>query len=275
MSFNAKEIGAYTGNPIELYEFRNGLAVWRYTSADEPFLWDGNTFFPEPIKSPEATETQELGKLNITLTVPRTNEVAMMYNHFPPTAVTTLTIYRKHRDDDQIIVHWVGRVLNSDFRGSTADLYGEPNTTAIKRIGLRRYYQRQCPHVLFGDHCRASADAHKVPAVVSAVSGLIVEVDVVQPDSYWAGGMMSWDSAIGTQWRFILNNAGSTLQVNFPFMPDADPYGRGLPVSTAVNLYPGCQHTMTDCINKFNNLPNYGGQPYIPMQNPFNLTSLF
>jgi len=38
----------------------------------------------------------------------------------------------------------------------------------------------------------------------------------------------------------------------------------------SVTLYPGCSHTIADCRDKFNNLVNFGGFPWIPSKNPFN-----
>ena len=35
-----------------------------------------------------------------------------------------------------------------------------------------------------------------------------------------------------------------------------------------ITLSRGCSKTVSDCKNKFNNISNYGGFPYIPAKNP-------
>lgn len=41
-----------------------------------------------------------------------------------------------------------------------------------------------------------------------------------------------------------------------------------LPAGTVVATYPGDDHTLTTCDQKFNNAVNYGGDPFIPQKNP-------
>ena len=51
-------------------------------------------------------------------------------------------------------------------------------------------------------------------------------------------------------------NSGTIVLINpLPFIPA---------IGDTFNLTLGCQHTISDCIGKFNNLANYGGEPFIP-----------
>jgi len=43
----------------------------------------------------------------------------------------------------------------------------------------------------------------------------------------------------------------------------------GVTEGSTVTLWPGCARTMNACLNKFNNLDNYGGLPFLPSKNPF------
>jgi hypothetical protein len=47
-------------------------------------------------------------------------------------------------------------------------------------------------------------------------------------------------------------------------------YYGGVPLT----LYPGCDHLKATCLAKFDNLPNYGGFPYIPARNPLDGRSI-
>jgi uncharacterized phage protein (TIGR02218 family) len=46
-----------------------------------------------------------------------------------------------------------------------------------------------------------------------------------------------------------------------PFLPLPSPPAPG----DTVTLYAGCDRTMATCNSKFNNLANFGGQPFIPI----------
>jgi hypothetical protein len=166
----------------------------------------------------------------------------------------------------------MGRVLNSEFLGATSELHCEPVLTSVQRNGLRSYYQRQCPHILYESPCNVNKENFKSIVVVTSVAGLDVGVTGTLEVDKFAGGMMSWNSPAGLQWRTITGNVANSVKVNFPFMPITDKFGRSLVNGTSITLYPGCQHTVTDCTNRFNNLANYGGFPFIPIDNPFTTT---
>lgn len=42
-----------------------------------------------------------------------------------------------------------------------------------------------------------------------------------------------------------------------------------LAVGSSVTLWPGCARTVNACADKFANLDNYGGLPFLPAKNPF------
>jgi hypothetical protein len=49
----------------------------------------------------------------------------------------------------------------------------------------------------------------------------------------------------------------------------------GLYYGLAVNAYPGCNRTTTECVDKFDNLDNYGGVPDLPGKSPFDGDPVF
>ena len=40
-------------------------------------------------------------------------------------------------------------------------------------------------------------------------------------------------------------------------------------VGQDVDVFAGCDHTVDTCDQKFDNVINYGGWPYVPSKNPF------
>jgi uncharacterized phage protein (TIGR02218 family) len=165
---------------------------------------------------------------------------------------------------------WIGRVLNCEWRGGEAVLHSEPVYTSIRRNALRRHYQRQCPHVLYGAACGVNQTLFKTIGTVANISGSVIQVNAAGgfDDGHFAGGFVEWNSSAGvSDNRLITDHISVTLTLTAPII--------GLAVGDTVNLYPGCDHTLSTCKNKFSNNLNYGGWPYLPLLNPFGLTTLY
>lgn len=270
MTYDARESSAYSGNPVELYEFNRGSSYWRYTSGDEDIAWNAQTWERVPISRTALDETGELNRVNLEITLQRDNPVADLFRLYPPGDIVTVKIWRKHRDDAEAVVIWAGRVLNCEFKGGEAVLHTEPVYTSIRRNGLRRFYQRQCPHVLYGPSCGVNQTLYKASGPVIAISGNTIQVAAAGSfaNGYFAGGYVSWLSgAWVTENRLITDHTGVTLTLSAPIL--------GLAVGLSVDVYPGCDHTLSTCQTKFSNHANYGGWPYIPTKNPFNLQILY
>jgi hypothetical protein len=129
----------------------------------------------------------------------------------------------------------------------------------------RRQFQAQCRHNLFGPGCNASGLSRATYAkngVVGAGStqAIIIGVNLPVPGgsgTYNLGSIQITSGPNSGFWRTITNWDGAntiTVLNPFPF-----PFVAGDTFSIA----PGCNWLMTTCA-LFNNLNNYGGQPFIP-----------
>ena len=61
--------------------------------------------------------------------------------------------------------------------------------------------------------------------------------------------------------RLIVDQSGDTLTVQFAFFES--------PAGKNMSVFAGCDHQLTTCQQKFSNLPNFGGHPYLPDRNIF------
>lgn len=271
MTYDAREISLQSGAPVEIYEFARAAQQWLVTSSPEPVVVDSITYTPHMIRRSSIEETQERARSAVKLTVARNFPIADLFRVSPPTDVISLTIKRYHRGDSQVVVIWSGRVLNCDWQGAEATINCEPVSTSLRRTGLRRMYQRQCPHVLYGSACGLSKDDYKLTANVDAISGTTISVSEcsAQAAGYYAGGFVELSvGGGGLERRFITNHTGAVLTLSQAF-------GEDLAVGAEVNIYPGCNHTLATCKAKFSNLVNYGGFPFIPTKNPFDGSPIF
>lgn len=270
MAYSTQETGAQTGAPVELYEFRHGPNFYRYTSADADVVHDFKTFEAWTLSRNAIEATQELARQALKISTTRELPILSLFRLAPPSDVITVTVYRLHRNDGEAIVAWMGRILNVTWRGLLAEIHCESVHTSIKRPGLRRLYQKQCPHVLYSAQCGVSGAAYRATRQVVSIAGL----DVTLTDmgsfaaGYFAGGYIEWTPSTGiVERRSIRNHSGAVVSINFQ--------AYGLAAGTPVAVYPGCDHTLATCAAKFGNGLNYGGMPYIPTKNPFDGTPIF
>lgn len=265
MTFDAVERSASNGAPIEFFTFSRDFQAWRYTSADRAIDVAGATYDPRAISRSGVESSQEVARSTLTITAPRDLEVAELYRLAPPSLPVMLTVQQWHDGDGELVVVWTGRVVTVEWgRGAAVEITCEPIQSAVRRVGLRRAYQRGCAHVLYGPDCRVNATAYRIDTTVDAVTGKTASIGAAatKPDGYFAGGFLEYlDGAGVIERRFITDHTGPALTLS------ASPAGLG--PGDAVKLFPGCDHLLATCSAKFGNELNFGGMPYIPQKNPF------
>lgn len=266
MAYDARERSAEDGQPLELYTFNRDYLAYTYTSADRDYVLDTVTFESVPIQRSGIEQGSEMNRSALTLTVPRDFPIAEMFRVSPPTDAITCTVRRIHAGDNEVATIWAGRVVNVAWSqdGTRATITLEPVATSMRRNGLRRVYGRMCPHVLYGPACRVNREAFRVDGVVSAIAGTSITATAwaALPDGYFDGGFVEWEVATGVfERRFI--NASAAGVLTLASLP------AGLGLAAVARAFPGCEHTLAACNDKFGNAPNYGGTPFIPRKNPF------
>lgn len=264
MTYDTRERSADTGRPVELYAFARGPMVWRYTSADRDLVVETQTYAPAVIRRGNIEQGPEVSRAMLKLTVPRNLDVLDLYRIVPPSDDITLTLRQYHAGDSEIATLWQGVVVAVTFTGAEATIQLEPQASGLRRTGLRRIYQKQCPFALYGPDCKLNPAAHRTTGTVAAISGLTLTVLAAagHPNGYFEGGYLEWLLVPGVyERRFILAHTTSSLDL------DAPPVG--IEAGAEVRCYPGCDHAIVTCDSKFANAVNYGGMPYIPLKNPF------
>jgi uncharacterized phage protein (TIGR02218 family) len=271
MSYLGDEQSVHDSEPIELYEFTRGVLRYTYTSATEPVTFNSAVFKPVTMQRTSLESSGELGRAGIVVTMPRDIAFLLDYRIAPPSEITTLTIYRKHRNapDSEALIIWMGRILSLKWPTSTIELNCEPIFTSMRRLGLRRQFSRNCGHVLYGPQCGVNATAYKGTGEVTALVGNIATVTIAgdNGNNYYSGGYVQYEYDNRLERKMILRQIGLNLTLS------------GLPVGLTggmtVEIFPGCDHTLATCKNKFANTLNYGGFPWIPTKNPFNQIALW
>lgn len=271
MTYSARELSADQGRPIELYEFRREGQIWRFTSSDTVVTHSAATYQPAVIERSTLEQGSEMNRTALTLTMQRDLPMVELYQAGPPSDVITLTLRQLHVDDNEARLLWSGRIITVvTWDMGRAKMTLEPVYTSLRRNGLRRLYQRQCPHLLYGVDCKVSNAAFRVVGAATQINGLVIQMNeaAALPSGWFSGGYLEWLISTGIyERRFIESHSGSSMTCTVQPI--------GLAVGTELRAYPGCNHLISTCESKFNNANNYGGMPYIPTKNPFDGSPIF
>lgn len=271
MSFASRETSRHHGQPIALFRFGFGNRIIGYTTSEKPVDFNGETYEPIAIERNAITQSGSLDKSMLNIRLPINSEIAELFRIFPPSDVVGVTIFQGHYDETDFLAVFVGRVLSCGRKGRTATLNCEPASTMMRRPGLRRRWQYACPHVLYGSQCRADRSAHTYVATVESIAApsLIMSPGWQGPlqTRNFENGMIEWDGANGVEVRNILQVTDDVLLL--------DGRMRDLSAGSTVRVLPGCAHNMADCQNVFNNILNFGGDPWIPIKNPIGYVNQF
>jgi uncharacterized phage protein (TIGR02218 family) len=260
MTYAASEAGVVTGLPIELCEFRHDTTYHRYTSAatDQEYL--GHTFTAVAMHRSEVEDTGNADRGEISIIVPRDNPFAIQFIAAPVEFEVFLTYYRGHGSD--FVVYWTGKVAAVRFDTDQAMIVGQPHLTDVEAMGLRRVFCRTCTYPLYGDECGVNNAAFVITGTVATASGLTITSTAFasEPDGWLQAGMIY--TAFGS--RMIKTHVSSTITVSHAIP--------GLVAGSSFRAYAGCDHSMSACDTKFGNVLNYGGQPWLPTNNPFEVS---
>lgn len=277
MTFELFETSRDDAVPVDLYLFQYGTGAGSYsayTDHEYPVTHSGIVYAPIPISRGSITSAGTLDKAALEVRMPHTVDLAERYRIYPPSSVISMIIRQGHLEDlaGEFLVVWTGRIINVTREASEVKFVAEPVSTSLKRPGLRRHYQYTCPHPLYGEKCRALKARVLHNAPVQSLSGTVVTLfdgwnGVLDPSKF-IGGLAEWEGTDGHEMRTILQIAdGKRLTLSGLL--------RDVTVGSNLQLYPGCNHQMDDCLTLHDNIHNFGGQPWIPTKNPIGFRNQF
>jgi uncharacterized phage protein (TIGR02218 family) len=261
MSYQGEESSISGGAPRELYRFVHGSTRWLLTNLPTSYTYQGETYEPAAVRRGAPEIGQDIARSGIEVRLPRDHALASLFVSTPADASVSLTIYRMHITDSasEVIVYWRGRVAGARLTGSELALRCEPLLASMRRVGPRARYSLTCRHALYSAGCGASASTFRVAGTVQTVSGSVVTINEAgtKPNGYFVAGMLE----AGSVRRMIVAHSGTTLTLAAPVV--------GLVAGASVMMYAGCDHLLATCRDRFANVANFGGFPWIPRKNPF------
>lgn len=266
MTYATEEASEDSGGPIELYKFVGTSNTYRYTSAENDVVFDDGggdeTYTAVPIQRTDPVIKPDGGapELSVSMSVNQGLVHAYVFQIAPPDLY--LTVYRKHEGSAFNIVLWEGEVMTWSVDGDIATCVVPNELTARVQEELpRARYQPYCNNVLYDAICTVPRAGNDQATTITSFSGDGRTVNVAsmgaRPNDWAHGGELTHD-ATGES-RMVINHTGNALEILYPFSVDVE-------VSDAVTVYQGCDHTLNDCVNTFNNQDNFNGMPFIISQ---------
>lgn len=291
MPVNQYEIHPFSGRPFQLYEFlrtSNGVDYyWRYNSSDRDVWYNSQKWKAIPIIDNGIRLSGEAQSTDLEVTVPINEEFTEQFrlSGSVPSDTVWLRIRRCHVGDidfttdptqptiiPDALVIWIGTVNGINQTGELeAKVRCSMLSASLRRGGLRYGYQKNCPHVLYAPNtCKANKEDFRTTGEVMAIDGNKITVDEFgdQDEGWFDGGWVEYTLASGmVERRMILTSTGSDIFImGLP---------AGMAVGDTISAFAGCDRTVTECVEKFDNLANMGGFPHSPGRNPFDGQPVF
>lgn len=250
--------------PVELYHFWDEFNNhWYFTSGDVSFTYDANVYIPIVIKRGTIEYNQQIEATKVTIEMNHINQPAIQYILSNPIDRIWCQILKTFRDQSPIepIVMFVGMLKNVNLQDLIAKIDCTGFEYFLKRNVPRYQYQSMCNYFLYSDdECDVDKDLYKTETTIESIdsTGLtITSADfALKDDDYFSWGYLIFENAK----RMIIYHTGDTIKLRYPITD--------LAVDSAITVYAGCNRNVETCRDKFDNLDNFFGMPYIPVDNP-------
>lgn len=271
-------LAGLTMGVVELYKISaTGMSTFLYTDSNTKVSYAGLTYDPYPIKRSKISFSSDLkvDQTNLTFAKSWGLDNAIVKDVFSGSDVQITRVNLDLPDTDNLLL-FDGEV--SDFQLDELNATVRCQTLDFLNLELpKREHQTACNWSVYDTFCGLTiadwTESHKIRntnrnfLISTTLAGTTFDdtlggiVDTTFEDQYWRGGFIKSTSGANDQLiRHITNHVGVTVNVlppfPFDFVEDTDTF----------DSVPGCDHSITDCEDKFNNLINYGGFPFIPNQ---------
>ena len=156
------------------------------------------------------------------------------------------------------VILFKGRIGAVDSIGRTsAEITVNSDLVLLDLDMPRNLYAPNCQHVLYDTGCGLVRSGYRAIGAVGAGSSA-TQINWTNSSSAYAQGAVTFTSGPNTGARSNVKKAdGVALYLSYP-LPNPPSIG------DAFSVFQGCDHTQTTCQNKFNNLQNFRGFPYVP-----------
>lgn len=260
-SYIAKE-GAEQRKPVELYHiWQDGGSHWRYTDGDISVTFDGDVYSPATLSRTGSKYDTQLEVTSLTINASYVETPILEFIAINPIELLWLSVSKLHREQSPLEadVVFIGQIKSASFQGAAAALTCVGFEHFLQMSVPRWRYQLTCNHILFDAKCSLLETSYKTTATVTLDATKTILTSATfsgQADNYFTGGKL----VFGSEKRTIVDHTGSNVKLMYKM--------KALEDNDSVDAYPGCDGNVDTCKDKFNNIINFLGFPFIPQENP-------
>jgi len=247
--------------PLELYKIWVGSTYWYYTNGDVAVVFDGQTYNPATISRGSSEYNSQLDVNVMKIQFSRVTEPLVQYIAQNPIDITWIEVSRLFRDQSPLekSVIFIGQIKSVSFRGLSAEAECVGFEHFLKMPIPVWRYQTTCNHKLFDSECAKVKVDYKVTATIT-LDATKTKLTSATFGNYAAGYFIYGLVEFGSESRTIIAHSGNTITIAYKMVNLVD--------NNTVDIYPGCDGRIETCRDKYDNIVNYLGFPWIPEENP-------
>jgi len=244
----------------EIYEFDDGATISRYTTYQTTVNFNFRDYKPAHIKRGDIVRNTTFEPVTCQIIAPLEEKLTSYLSNYPTTP-TRVKIYRGLVSDfdNQHILIFEGNIKSVQLE----DIYAVAECVSLGSIldsmWPKDIHSSFCQNTLFDNKCGLAAGGYQLTFQVEGISdtGALISEVIGNSGYLYTHGYVRYLS----HFRWITHGENNKLNLHVPF-------DSSVAVGVVVNAFQGCSKSAIDCKNKFNNLANFYGCPYIPSDNP-------
>lgn len=256
---DAKFTGSQLDEFAELFEFYDGENYSRYTTYQTNINFMGFDFKPAHIKRGTITRNTTFEPVTVQITAPLDNKLTKYLSNYP-VMPTTVKIFRVVVADvnNQYMEIFTGDITSVQVEGVYAVAQCNSLGSILDAIWPKDVHSSFCQNTLYDSVCGLSSSDFMLNFTVQSLTakGGLISTDIGNGSNFTGGYVVFLKD-----FRWITLGETNTFHLHVPFDSSVGP-------GTVLRAYWGCSKSAKDCKDKFNNLPNFIGCPYIPSDNP-------
>jgi len=256
-------------SPVEIYELFLDQGTQRFAVSPDNIIFDGDTYTALLVRrTPIKTHTTEqVDQLSVGLDdVSLTLGPILTAQDFRGRRCRLRKVFRESlADPTHFVTLFDGFMDQPSISDSTFTIRIQSRLDLVNREYPGRVFATQCNYRHYDTACTVdplTGGNTQTGLVVAAGStkNRIIATAFTDVDDFWNIGRILFTSGLNiNKGRQITDYdlAGTFIDIRIPF-------DNPIVVSDVFEVRRGCDRSVTDCVNKYNNFVNYGGFNHIP-----------
>lgn len=174
-----------------------------------------------------------------------------------------LTMYRvfsdTNGDNAGSFIHFSGRIADMNMTRSQVDITVKSDLELLSVKLPRNLYQANCLHTLYDGDCGLTRATWGVAGTVTGATKTLINCGISNAAGWFDLGYIIFNTGAlaGTRRTVKSYNINNFTLLNpLPLVPTS---------GDTFTAFAGCNKSQATCTNKFNNVINFRGMPYVPV----------